>query len=316
MSRLIFVPQLPSKMRYQEWWFTEIPKNLNDHFEDIVILGKNFKFKNLRQDSASFSLVNEAIDFELYQIREYMNMKLYSDDVMFCADLSFPGIFMSCLFHKKPCKLYSFCHATSANRYDYYSEHFPKKFTHESSYAKFCHKVFVATEYHRNKLEREGYSIYPFNIEVTSMPLPPFKGKKYKKDIDFISVARPTKQKLDIDLENALEKKLNCKIYRGNYKSWSEYYKTIARSKIMIITSSEETFGYQVIDAILNNCIPIAPNCFSYPELIDSKYLYKYKDLDDMIAKIESVEKKERTNIRCEEQMKNFYINILKHMEV
>ena len=39
MSRLIFVPQYPAKMRYQEWWLSEFSKNFWNHYDNVIVLG-------------------------------------------------------------------------------------------------------------------------------------------------------------------------------------------------------------------------------------------------------------------------------------
>ncbi len=36
--RIIFVPQFPSDLRYQEWWFTEFPKQFRARGFEVVTL--------------------------------------------------------------------------------------------------------------------------------------------------------------------------------------------------------------------------------------------------------------------------------------
>ena len=42
MKRLIFVPQFPSKLRYQEFWYTEFPKQMEKYFDEVIVLGKSY----------------------------------------------------------------------------------------------------------------------------------------------------------------------------------------------------------------------------------------------------------------------------------
>ena len=66
-----------------------------------------------------------------------------------------------------------------------------------------------------------------------------------------------------------------------------DYYKYISESKVMIISAREETYGYQVIDAVLNNCVPIASNKFSYRDILPREYLYNNEEeLYTLISKV------------------------------
>ncbi|MCK5347024.1 MAG: hypothetical protein KAR20_26625, partial [Candidatus Heimdallarchaeota archaeon] len=95
-------------MRYQEWWISELPKQFEPHFDEVaVIVGKSNP--NLQAQGGNFSPVEEAIRWECDQIGTYMEMKLYDDDILFIADLSFPGLFPNILHHKRPKKTFMFC---------------------------------------------------------------------------------------------------------------------------------------------------------------------------------------------------------------
>ena len=66
MSRLIFVPQYPSKMRYQETWYDEFPKQFKKYFDEVIVLGGEFiemyLDENIEYDSKMFSPINEAVN--------------------------------------------------------------------------------------------------------------------------------------------------------------------------------------------------------------------------------------------------------------
>lgn len=40
--RLIFVPQYPGKLRYQEWFFTKFPDEFSKRGFEVVTLGESF----------------------------------------------------------------------------------------------------------------------------------------------------------------------------------------------------------------------------------------------------------------------------------
>src|ERR1017187_9128876 len=157
MSRLIYIPQYPSKLRYQEWFYSEFINNFKKHFDDVIVLGQDYIYNSIeRSESHMFSPINKSIQFESIQIQEYMNLQLKKTDTLFLGDLSFPGFFCNALYHKRVDNMFAYCHATSKNKFDY----FPKiKFSCETAHSKLFKKVFVGTIYHANKLEWNNVSV-------------------------------------------------------------------------------------------------------------------------------------------------------------
>lgn len=308
--RLIFVPQYPTPNRYQEWWFWKFPKEFAKVGYEVVVLGKDYaqRMETRRGKETNFSPINDAIEFESQQIAEYCSMERRIDDVMFVADISFPGFFCNVLYHYRPAKLYGFCHATSLNTHDIFEDVREYKFPVESAHAAMFNKIFVGSQYHADKLN------WP-NVVVTSLPAPDHI-PTYKceiKDIDIVSASRPGKQKVDKKLENCVQDKFGP-IIRRETKTPEEYYKFLGKAKVLLITSHEDTFGYQIVDAINNNCIPIARNACSYPELLQPEYLYNtpselYRALDMALWGLMQMPK-----LRCRDKMKNFYNTIIKEM--
>jgi hypothetical protein len=304
--RIIFVPQYPAKMRYQEWWFTQFPIEFEKKGYEVVTLGKNI-LSSLSSEAAQkemFSPIKAAIDFELAQINEYISMDILDDDILFLADLSFPGFFSNVLYHKKPHKCYAFCHATSLNNLDYFEPVRFSKFPCETAHANLFRKIFLGSYYHMRKLSTWR------NTVVTYLPYPPelcksdvIKEKKYK----FCSASRPTEQKVDTFIEKAIEGTFNDKIVRMDHSSWDSYYSFLSSSKILLISAKEDTFGYQIIDAIINGCVPIAPNKLSYPEILPKEYLYDdYNSLTKIISLVLTGELG-IPKVMCDNSMKNFY---------
>ncbi len=288
MSRLILVPQYPTKLRYQEWWFEEFPNQFAKHFDEVLTLDGAHISSTASDKKAEFAPLNQAIEFEIQQMEEYRQLTLKKDDILLLNDLSFPGLFASMLIHKRPSKCYAICHATSKNKHDYFIKNRTIKYPIERATAKLFNCVFVATRYHRSKLNWS-------NIEVTGLPFPPFKsqapptvfdGKGKQLKMAIVSVARPGIQKHNKKIENLVEKALKLKIQSCHAGTWEEYYKFLAGARLLLITSKEETFGYQVIDAIKNGCIPIAPNKFSYPEILPRECLYD--DSDELLRVIKA----------------------------
>ena len=50
-SRIIYVPQLPQKLRYSEWWISVFKEKFKENFDEVIVLGEVFLRNN-----TSFSL--------------------------------------------------------------------------------------------------------------------------------------------------------------------------------------------------------------------------------------------------------------------
>lgn len=298
MSRLIFVPQLRVSMRYTEWYYNLFPYYLHNYFDDIITLGGDDVVLNT--DRSLFSPADRETRHQCKQINEYTKLDLKDDDILLLMDLSFPGIFQQYLYHKKPCKIFCFCHATSINYLDYFSKinqnYNNSKFINELSNLLLFDKVFVATNYHKNKILNYASTIFNsvkiFEDKITvlgALPITPKSEDKRipfsEKENDIISLSRPNTQKVNNTLEKIIEDNIGVKITRKHCKSWKEYVDFINRSKILLVTSKEDTYGYQVMDAATNNCIPLAPNKLAYPEILYSEYLYS--GIEELLRKID-----------------------------
>lgn len=307
MKRIILVPQLPIKMRYQEWWYTDLKIQFQKYF-DVILLGENYIHSYPISSFKDFSIFDKAIEFEQCQISEFLKLKIYNDDILFLSDISFPGLFTSVLYHKSVKNCFAFCHATSRNNYDYFCQYRNSKWLVEKGYSKLFKKVFVATEYHKNKL---GWK----NIEVIGVPKPSFNTPvNYNKIHNTISVSRDNIQKRNKTIENLINEFESIKRI-SEYDNWIDYYQFIADSKILLITSKEETFGYSVLDAVMNNCIPLAPNNFSFPELLPKDYLYNStNELISLIKKYLIPENFKIPKLLNQNLIDNFYENLFINM--
>jgi hypothetical protein len=304
--RIIFVPQYPTAMRYQEWWFWKLPKEFKKAGFDVHVLGQNAVTYMKAANGGMFSPVESAIDLETAQIKEYAGLTLRDDDILFLADLSFPGLFANVLFHKRPKRCFAYCHATSMNILDYFEKDRSTKFPIETAQSKLFDRVFIGSKYHQNKLTWR-------NTLVTRLPYPPLESYNEEKEFFIVSASRPTPQKVDIVFEKELEMVYRFPIVRQDSRSWKEYYKFLSKSKVLLITSWEDTFGYQIVDAVLNHCIPIAPNRCAYPELLPPECLYDSEK--ELVNKLKYLSGLEVTpappEILCHQEMKDFYKNII-----
>lgn len=316
MSRLIYVPQYPVKMRYSEWWLPVFTKEFENHFDEVIVLGQNSlsKLSNDNYNSEMFSPINRAIDFETKQINEYMNLELKDDDILFLSDISFPGIFCNVLYHKRPSKMFAFCHATSLNKFDYFESSRSFKFEIESSHAALFDKIFFGSQY---SLDKTGWK----NGVVTALPDSPkdliSQLPNKSRHIDIVSVCRINKQKADILLENRVEEKYG-KIHRQTVSTWEEYSKLLSRSKVLLISSAEDTFNYTILDAIRCGCIPLAPSRLCFPEILPK--FFRYDDFEQLTSMLHfnlTIKhlNKPLPKIICQDKIDNFFENIIKIMK-
>lgn len=308
MSRLFFVPQLPIKMRYQEWWYNGIPNALKEYFDEVIILGEFKALPKTKDKGGNFSNTEEAIIFEMFQIDEFLNSDIGDDDYLLHGDLSFPGIFHNVLHHKQVRNAFAVCHATSKNAYDYFTPIRSSKWLVESGCAKMYKKVFVASEYHKDKLGWDNV------VNLGALPNPPFKGQNSKNEYHLVSVSRPSIQKRTKAIENVVEKRYGKIITAPPFSKWYDYYNFLGKSECMLITSKEECYGYQVIDAVINNCIPVAPRNFSYPELLPDEYLYS--NMDELFEILRWTDGKGIKGLKTPEllnqsKIDNFYQNLV-----
>ena len=216
MDRLIIIPQYPTPLRYQEWWYTNFPDSYSDYFDEILVIGNYYGATySLDVSKGQFAPILDSIQFETEQIQYYLDVNFRKDDVLLLCDLSFPGLFANVLFHKRPERCFAICHGTSKNKYDYYQKVRGVKYPIEYHTARLFDKVFVATNYHKEKL---GWP----NIEVVPFPIPPYRSTLGIKQHYIASVARPGIQKHTSYIEKEVERRYGRIATPGNIKSWEE----------------------------------------------------------------------------------------------
>ena len=310
MSRIIYVPQYPTKLRYQEFWMSEFTKVFEDNFDEVIVLGENYidKFVIEERMPGMFSGINNAIYLEQLQIVDYMKIELKDDDILFLADLSFPGFFSNILHHKKPKKCFAYCHATSLNAHDYFQSVRQSKWLTETGHSKLFDIIFVGSEYHKIKL---GWN----NTTIIGVPKPPFKTFNYEKNYEIISVSRPSIQKVTKKIEKQVIRDFG-EILRKPVESWEEYYKFLSQANVVLLSGKEETFGYTVMEAVMNNSVPLAPKKYSYPELLSSDYLYDdYEDLRYKIWQVFDGQIKPPKELENQFLVDDFYVNLISLMK-
>jgi len=314
MGRLIFVPQFPTRLRYQETWFEEFPKQFKKEFDEVIVLGDNYlkQFEDPIRSSGMFAPIENSIYFEENQIIDFLKLKLYNDDTLFLSDLSFPGLFANILYHKPIKNSFAYCHATSLNRFDYFQPVRKLKYSCELSHSKLFKKIFIGSYYHQRKLVNKNRKFW-YNTKVIGLPIPPYETYREKKYYDIISVARPNPQKITKSIEKEVEKDFS-KIIRIKCNTWEQYYKFLSQAKILLITSKEDTFNYSIMEAVMNGTVVLAPNRLAFPELLPREFLYD--NYDELAVKIwqNLKDNKPLEKLLCQDRCEDFYKNIISEM--
>jgi len=255
----------------------------------------------------------------------FFTHKIKKDDIFFVADIEFHGIevikYLSVL-NKIPIKLYGFCHAASYTQEDFFqqTESFAKYY--EEGWFNTFDKIFVGSYYHKQQILKHRNILYPDNIIVTGNP---YNINEVKNSIinptkknQIICSNRPDYEKrpnLTLDVFVILKQKYpdwNFIVTTGR-KQWGngwirdkalylqeqniitiyegitkqKYFELLSESKIMTGNSIEENFGYCILESLIFNTIPILPNNYSHPELVDYDEKLLFNNIDEQIKQIE-----------------------------
>lgn len=314
--RLVLVPQLPVRMRYQEWWGQTFELRLRQLAPalKVVVLGQCEPITIAK----GISHHRKAIEFELLQMKQYVELKPGPKDILLHLDLSYPGLFHSLLMFHRPGRAVCVCHATSKNHLDLFGPHRKAKWPIEKAHASLYDRVIVASNYHAAKVE------FPNLANLGALPDPPFAvdqmlAGSIKRNRLWGSVARDTPQKRTAQVEKAIEHLTNTPVERQEHTSWGGYFRFLRSIKFLVITSKEETYGYQVIDAVRNGCVPIAPNDYSYPELLPSELLYDNKaPLQERAQQIIEIAKQwpeeEQVQLLNQDRIDAFWPNLMREI--
>jgi glycosyltransferase involved in cell wall biosynthesis len=75
-----------------------------------------------------------------------------------------------------------------------------------------------------------------------------------------------------------------CEVHTG--LSRADFYRLLRRSKVVMSTAIEENFGYAIVEGMTFGALPLLPDGFSYPELVqgDKRFLYRPERASDSLA--------------------------------
>lgn len=159
----------------------------------------------------------------------------------------------------------------------------------EESLFDICEKIYVGSEFIKKDIIQKRY-INPDKLIVTGLPLDfkglaPYKNNGAKESlIVFNGRNVDEKQPYLFDL---LQKRLPQYKYINTQKerlSKEDYYKVLAKAKVVVSFALQENFGYGVQEAVYLGCIPVVPDRLAYVEEFPQEYRYKsFDECVDMV---------------------------------
>lgn len=321
---IYYIPIEPLEERYTEQWYKWFPwEFIKNGINCITIDGEQL---TNTIEVGTFLDINSTVFYKSHQLKEigklFYQKKIQPNDVFFVADIEFWGIevikYLSVL-NNIPVKLYGFCHAASYTREDFMekTESFAKY--HEYAWFNTFDKIFVGSEYHKKQIISLR-NINPNKIIVTGNPYNIPNKQHYKKKNQIILTNRPDYEKrpnLTLDVFEILKNiypDWNFVVTTGR-KEWGsgwirdkalllqnrkiisieenlskeEYFHILQESKIMTGNSVEENFGYCILEALMFDTIPVLPNNYSHPELVENDSRCLFNSINEQIVLISNI---------------------------
>lgn len=292
--KVFYVPIEPYEERYTEQWY----RWYKQAFEE---LGQDYEYIDGESIATKIQTgsVLDAYGTNYYKASQLMKIieklqkgEIGDDDVIFFADLWFPGIESLQYIRditKGKWKIVGILHAGTWDKADFtYREGMkPWAADIESGWLKFFDKVFVATHFHRNLITKANKGLDKGKIVVTGLPFDVddvtkgFKRVEKKNQVVFPHRLDAEKQPERFDelthTTRHTAKNTGFVFLKSKEitKTKKQYYKLLNESKIAVSFALQETFGYAMLEALAFRCIPVVPNRLSYKEM--AFYGVKYK---------------------------------------
>lgn len=292
---IINIPIEKYEERYTEqWsrWFPDSYKELGLSFIDIqgeVLTDKVINGQVLDYYGTNYFKFSQLMKL-IKMIREN---EITDEDILFFHDLWFPGIealqYIRNMSGKK-FQIWGILHAGTWDKNDFTYKTGMRNWGKylERSWFQFFDKVFVGSLFHKELITKNNKGIKT-EIIVSGLP---FKAEEVVRISEKENIV-VFPHRLDSEKQPQLFDKMK-KILEKKYPNWQfvktkditktkeEYFQLLGKSKIAVSFAKQETFGYAMLEAIANGCIPIVPNDLSYASMPIYKG-YRYQDFYDAV---------------------------------
>lgn len=291
---LYYIPIEPYETRYTADWIAQFEKEFKKHgVPYTTILGKTDSTK------VTAGGVLDACGTHIFKftqlnriIRRIKSGKIHDGDIIFFADLWFPGI--ESLFYIRNMltidfKICGIFHAGTYDTHDFTYRNNMREWGKylEASWFTGIDMIFVATEFHKAMLLENSEQVMGLadKIKVTGLPFYADELRdKYgtnKSDINILVFPHRCDEEKHPELFDSLVTELQnrgfdfvaCKTILET-ASREEYFKILAQSKVMVSFADQETFGYSTLESMALDNIVVVPNRLSYVETVPKEFRY------------------------------------------
>ena len=287
---LYYIPLEEYKTRYTADWVQQYERE----FKRLGVRFKTIFGKSLSSSVSDGGVLNAAgtgyyKSVQLSKVLELISQnKITESDIIFFADLWFPGI-ENLFYARNLLKLnFKICGILHAGTYDKHDFTVREGMT---GWGRFMEKailagadtVYVATNFHKNLIcgtFKKDFPELDKKIIVTGLPFyadelrRKYKNNKKKDIVVFPHRIAPEKHPELFD-------KLSIKYPKFRFvkccevcKDRKQYFELLAQSKFMVSFAEQETFGYATLEAMALGCCVLVPNKLSYTETVPDGYRY------------------------------------------
>ncbi|WP_322713732.1 hypothetical protein [Nostoc sp. ChiSLP03a] len=294
---LYVIPIESYDQRYTEQWNRWFPAYLDSQNIPHRVIYGNTEIASLNEEDVLDLFGTHRYKYDqLSQIVSLIQSGEITDgDIIFFHTLWFTGI-DSLQYIRQSLginfKLVGVLHAGSYDPWDFRTRYGMRSWAIylERSWLAFIDNILVSSKFHKS-LILESINIPEEKIKVVRLPIVVAEildGRKNKKKEDIVAFPHRNVPEKDPDIVNRLRQKLpNVKFVqtREICNTKQDFYDLLAKCKICISNSFQETFGYSVIEATVLGCIPLVPDRLCYSEMYPDEF--RFQNESDLVEKIE-----------------------------
>lgn len=311
MTNTCWIVELePIDSRYTKQWYTEIPKQLEQHASligsdvRVVTLGTNGVITNDKVTSGAFLDFYHTNNYKASQVERIAKLfqegYIKSGDRFFFADIWHFGItalkYMAELTGID-ITITAYVHAGAYDPTDILGMRMGKDWSHNQERAWFyaCDEVYVASEFNRGIfINNLGIPAeHQHRVVTVGQPMDYLAKLSDRKDIPKENIVlfphRLNSDKLPEifkDLRDHFPDDIRGVITQEENLSKEEYYDLVSKTKVVFSCSLHENFGISMVEGVLCGAIPMVPNRACYPEihLVPNVYPSEWaKDFDSYL---------------------------------
>ncbi|MDD3039723.1 hypothetical protein [Bacteroides sp.] len=299
---LFHIPIEPYETRYTADWVEQYERAFKDRgIVSETILGD--QTTSVLQPGCVLDACGTHI-YKLSQLSKIIHRinsgRIKNNDVIFFSDLWFPGI--ESLFYirnmtKIDFKIVGVLHAGTYDQYDFTCQNGMRSWgaALERCWFNEFDMIFVATAFHKHLIMENTPICCKDKIKVTGLP---FYAEELRKRfpvtekenlVVFPHRIVPEKQPWLFDEIAKMPELSNFKfIYTmKDTTTRDEYFRLLAKSKIMLSFAGQETFGYSTLEAMALGNIALVPNRLSYKETVP--YEWRYDTFEELKLMLKGV---------------------------